>query len=94
MTSPERGSPGGSVGVDAEGRFSYPWGVEIARVPRLPRGDPAELVERNRDLGIHSRTCAGGFPSLPGDFTVAASVDELFEIERRVAKPGSTGSVP
>lgn len=36
----------GGYRVDAEGRFFYPWGGQIAPVPRLPRGDPAALAER------------------------------------------------
>jgi len=34
----------GGIRVDEEGRFFFPWGQQIERVPRLPRGDPAGLV--------------------------------------------------
>jgi hypothetical protein len=76
----------GRYRVDAEGRFYYPWGGEIARVPTLPRGDPAELLEQHSDLGINEDTCQGGAVSYPGEFTVAYSVDLLFDIEHRATR--------
>jgi 5-methylcytosine-specific restriction endonuclease McrA len=50
----------GGYRVDREGRFFYPWGGKIAPVPSLPRGDPQELLERNRRLAIDADTCEGG----------------------------------
>lgn len=50
----------GGYGVDRQGRFYYPWGQPFPAVPRLPRGDPDELVERNRPLGIDADTCESG----------------------------------
>jgi 5-methylcytosine-specific restriction endonuclease McrA len=51
----------GGYRVDHDGRFFYPWGGEIAAVPRLPRGDPAELAERHATLGIDEATIECGF---------------------------------
>jgi hypothetical protein len=60
-------------------------------VPRLPRGDPQALLERNRELEIDAETCE------PGDgepAELADLVDALLSIERRETRaPGdATGS--
>jgi hypothetical protein len=41
-------------------RFYDRWGQQFPAVPRLPRGQPAGLLERTRDLVIHARTCEPG----------------------------------
>jgi 5-methylcytosine-specific restriction endonuclease McrA len=50
----------GGYRLDRRGRFFYPWGQRYPAVPPLPRGDPSEVVERNRPFGIDERTCASG----------------------------------
>jgi hypothetical protein len=50
----------GGYRVDPSGRFSYPWGEPFAAVPALPRGQPSELLDRNRHLEIDDATCASG----------------------------------
>jgi hypothetical protein len=60
--------------VDRRGRFSDPRGRPLPAVPRLPRGHPDGLLERNRELGIDDRTCE------PGDgepVTLRDAVDAL-----------------
>jgi hypothetical protein len=80
----------GGYSVDAAGRFYYPWGGEIAQVPRRPRGDPAELIARNQDLAIDARTCASGLGE-PMDFVYA--VDMIGEIEANAARRSRAGPV-
>ena len=70
----------GSYRVDHEGRFYYPWGGEISPVPRLPRGDPAELARRNRDVAIDARTCKPGDGD-PLDLDLA--IDHIYAIQER-----------
>jgi hypothetical protein len=81
----------GGYRVDAAGRFYYPWGGEIAQVPGAPRGDPGELVERNRDFAIDERTCASG---LGESMDFAYSVDSIGEIERNAALRSRAGPIP
>ena len=50
----------GGYRVDAQGRFHYPWGGEIAPAPSLPRGDPNVLIERTRGFAIDDETCKHG----------------------------------
>jgi hypothetical protein len=70
----------GGYSVDRDGRFYYPWGGAVASVPRLPRGDPAELAERNRDFAIDARTCRPG----RGDtLHLDLAVDDMLAVERR-----------
>lgn len=73
----------GGYQVDAEGHFFYPWGVELEPVPRLPRGDPAALTERNRRLAIDARTCE---PGLGDRLDPALAVDDMLAIERKAAR--------
>jgi hypothetical protein len=42
------------------GRFYHPWGEPFPTVPALPRGQPDELLERHRHLGIDADTCESG----------------------------------
>jgi hypothetical protein len=72
----------GGYTVDHEGRFHYPWGTEIEPVPRLPRGDPDELVASNSKLAIHEHSYhLSGGESFDLDYAVHA----LVTIERRAA---------
>ena len=64
----------GGYSVDRDGRFFYPWGRPIERAPRLPRGDPAVLVDLQRGLEIDGGTCEAGTGE---GFELAAVVDEL-----------------
>jgi 5-methylcytosine-specific restriction endonuclease McrA len=50
--------------LDRRRRFSDPRGRPIPTVPILPRGDPGDLLERQRELGIDARTheCSDGQP--------------------------------
>jgi hypothetical protein len=50
----------GGYGVDRRGRFFYPWGQPLDDVPPLPRGDPRDLLDRNRHLPIDADTCEPG----------------------------------
>jgi 5-methylcytosine-specific restriction endonuclease McrA len=51
----------GGYTVDRQGRFYSPWGAEIERVPRLPRGDPDQLIDANNAaLDEHSYRLSGG----------------------------------
>lgn len=50
----------GGYSVDADGNFNYPWGQPFPAVPSLPRGQPDQLVERNRELAIDRDTCESG----------------------------------
>jgi len=70
----------GGYAVDGEGRFFSPWGAPIESVPRLARGDPAELVERNAALAIDAGRCESG---LGEPLDLAAAVDCLLAIDRR-----------
>jgi Domain of unknown function (DUF222)/HNH endonuclease len=72
----------GGYRVDQEGRFYYPWGTEIPPVPRLPAGDPDELVAANSTLAIDDRSYhLSGSESFDLDYAVLA----LITIERRAA---------
>jgi hypothetical protein len=46
--------------VDEQLRFYDPRGRPFPAVPPLPRGQPDELVARNRDLRIDAGTCESG----------------------------------
>jgi Domain of unknown function (DUF222)/HNH endonuclease len=46
--------------IDQQLRFYDPWGRPFPAVPPLPRGQPDELVARNRDLRIDAGTCESG----------------------------------
>jgi hypothetical protein len=81
----------GGYRVDRDGRFYYPWGGEIAVVPPQPRGDPAELAERNRDLVIHDRTCEPGFGER---LELALAIDDMFAIERHASLRARAAPVP
>ncbi len=50
----------GGYSVDLDGNFNYPWGQPFPAVPSLPRGQPDQLVERNRELAIDRDTCESG----------------------------------
>jgi hypothetical protein len=50
----------GGYRVDRQGRFYYPWGGRFPSVPRLPRGHPDQLLERNRHLEVDGDTCESG----------------------------------
>jgi Domain of unknown function (DUF222)/HNH endonuclease len=63
--------------VDRRLRFYDRWGEPFPAVPRLPRGQPDELIERTRDLGIHAGTCE---PGTGEPLDVAAAVDALLSI--------------
>jgi Domain of unknown function (DUF222)/HNH endonuclease len=63
--------------VDRGMRFYYPSGQPLAAMPRRPRGDPDELVARNRDLGINAGTCE---PGTGEDLDLADAVDALLSI--------------
>jgi hypothetical protein len=80
----------GGYGVDAEGRFFSPWGDPIPAVPRLPRGDPGKLVDRNAALGIHADTCEIGTGER---LDLRAMIDDLIRIDERAARSpaGSVG---
>jgi hypothetical protein len=81
----------GGYTVDREGRFYYPWGAEIAAVPRLPRGSPDQLVAANSSLAIDERSYhSGGSESFDLDYAVYA----LITIERRAAGRGDPGQDP
>jgi hypothetical protein len=69
----------GGYRVDRDGRFFDPWGGELEAVPRLPRGRPDDLVERNRSLAIDRGTCAAGTGER---LDLAYAVDMIFEIDR------------
>ena len=72
----------GGYTVDREGRFYYPWGAQIAPVPRLPRGDPDQLVAANGRLAIDDRTYhPGGGERFDLDYALYA----LIAIQRRSA---------
>jgi Domain of unknown function (DUF222)/HNH endonuclease len=63
--------------VDRKMRFHDRWGQQFPAVPRLPRGQPDELVARNRDLGIDAETCE---PGTGEPLELAAAVDALLSI--------------
>jgi hypothetical protein len=70
----------GGYRVDAQGRFYYPWGGRLVHAPPLPRGDPAELVSRQRSVDIDETTCGRGC----GDrLDLAAAVDWVITIAER-----------
>jgi len=73
----------GGYRVDAEGRFFYPWGGEVAAAPRLPRSDVSTLLERTRPLRLDTSTCASGSGER---LDLASAVDALLAIERRAAR--------
>jgi hypothetical protein len=73
----------GGYKVDADGRFSYPWGGELEPVPRLPSGHLDDLLERNRPLSIDRDTCATGTGER---LDLAYVVDVMFEIDRSAAR--------
>ncbi|HST14347.1 MAG TPA: DUF222 domain-containing protein [Gaiellaceae bacterium] len=76
----------GGYRVDHDGRFFYPWGQEIIRAPRLPRGDPAEFLEGHADLSIDASTCEHG---LGEPLDLAAAVDSILEIEKWAPRSAS-----
>jgi hypothetical protein len=79
----------GGYAVDHDGRFYYPWGTEIERAPRPPRGDPDELVAAHRDLRIDDQSYRlSGSESFDLDYAVLA----LITIDRHAAK--SRGDPP
>jgi Domain of unknown function (DUF222)/HNH endonuclease len=82
----------GGYSVDQEGRFYYPWGTEIEQVPRLPRGDPDQLLAANSNLQIDDRTYPlTGSEEFDLDYAVLAMVT----IERHAAKSrGAPGRTP
>jgi hypothetical protein len=63
--------------VDRRMRFHDPWGRPFPAVPRLPRGQPDELVARHRDLGIDAETCE---PGTGEALELADAVDALLSI--------------
>jgi hypothetical protein len=69
----------GGFHIDKRGRFFYPWGQPYPAVPPLPRGQPSELEEGNRGLGIDERTCASGTGEV---FDLAYVVDSMLNIDR------------
>jgi hypothetical protein len=69
----------GGYSVDHGGRFYYPWGQPLEAVPRLPRGDPDELLDRNRGLLIEADTCE---PGTGERMDLAYAVDALLSTER------------
>jgi hypothetical protein len=52
-------------------------GRPLPAVPRLPRGQPVELVAHNRDLGIDAETCQ---PGTGEALDLADAVDALLSI--------------
>jgi 5-methylcytosine-specific restriction endonuclease McrA len=50
----------GGYAVDTDGNFHYPWGQLFLSAPALPRGQPEDLAERNRELEIDADTCESG----------------------------------
>jgi hypothetical protein len=50
----------GGYAVDERLRFYDPWGRRIPSVVELARGDPAELLRRDRAAAIGPSTCASG----------------------------------
>jgi hypothetical protein len=75
----------GGYTVDRQGRFFYPWGVEIQPAPQLPRGDPDQLVAGNHPgIDEHSFRLSGS-ESFDLDYTVLA----LVTIDRRAARSRS-----
>ena len=72
----------GGYTVDPQGRFYSPWGAEIAQVPRLPRGDPEQLIAANNpEIDEHSYQLSGS-ESFDLDYAVLA----LATIERHATK--------
>src|SRR5206468_8954297 len=78
----------GGYSVDHDGRFYYPWGQPLEHVARLPRGDPDELLDRNRDLGIDDDTCE---PGLGDPLDLAQAVDAFISIGREEARSPRDG---
>jgi hypothetical protein len=66
--------------VDGDGRFFYPWGGEVARVPPLAHGDVTALP---RDV----EACASGTGER---LDLALAVDAVLAIERRARAPAVT----
>jgi hypothetical protein len=79
----------GGYTVDGDGRFFFPWGGELETVPRLPRGHPDDLVERNRPLPIDHDTCANGTGER---LDLAYVVDVMFEIDRSASRRATAAS--
>jgi 5-methylcytosine-specific restriction endonuclease McrA len=73
----------GGYTVDGDGRFYYPWGSEVARAPRLPRGDPAELARRNRRLAVDATTCK---PGLGETLHLDLAIDHMCAIDERAER--------
>ena len=67
----------GGYRLDANGRFHYPWGGEIAAAPSLPRGDPNVLIERNRAFAIDDETGKHGTGER---LDLAQAVDWLLQV--------------
>ena len=63
----------GGYRVDRRGNFHDLWGKPLPTVPPLPRGDPDELLERQRELAIDAATCepGEGEPAEPADLVDA-----------------------
>jgi hypothetical protein len=73
--------------VDRRMRFSDPRGRPVPAVPPLPRGDPDDLLERNRALAIDRSACTSG----TGDrLDLAAAVDYLLAVDQRDATAVAT----
>jgi Domain of unknown function (DUF222)/HNH endonuclease len=68
--------------VDRRFRFYYPWGEPFPEVPGLPRGQPDELVARNRNLGIDDETCE---PGTGEALELDDAVDALLSIAARAS---------
>lgn len=73
----------GGYTVDREGRFFYPWGVEVVAAPVLPPGDSEQLIAGNNNpqLDEHSFHLSGS-----EEFDLDYAVLALATIERRAAK--------
>jgi hypothetical protein len=68
--------------VDRRGRFYDPRGRPLPAVPRLPRGQPNELLEHNHHLGIDARRCE---PGLGDRMDLARAVHALLSRSSRPA---------
>ena len=72
----------GGWSVDRRLRFYDRWGRRFPAAPGLPRGQPDELVARNRDLGIDADTCE---PGTGEPLDLADAVDALLSIAARAS---------
>jgi hypothetical protein len=73
----------GGYTVDQQGRFYYPWGVEIVAAPALPRGDAEQLIAAHSNLRIDDRSFhLSGSEEFDLDYAVYAIVN----IQRHAAK--------